>query len=347
MTGLLAGATGPGISLASASPWQPPPCPPVDPPGVAADTSTHYQLAAMLDETGTLVAQRFEVFPRGGSVATMDLPPETFASGPVRGLVVLGDDDGIRSRLRLVDRARGCVRFEAVEPAVIRSALIALDGSSLWEHRVDRATRADLGVWTRSLADRGSVRVLAGIDADPDYGPTFSTELRESADGHLSVASCGALACRTRIVDPRGPVVGLVAGTGPPIGFTQGQLVAHAACDWWPCPIVAVDPKTSERQTLVDAAYGAELGGAKDGFLIYQGPGGDLEVMDVASRAGRSLAGAQGLAPVRRGSHPDAGFDMPVGEILVAPDGRVDGSRDTWRLDPTTETLSPAAEAQP
>jgi hypothetical protein len=350
---LLGSATGAGPSLASDPPWQPPPCPATGLSPTASGTGAWFRLAPVLDGTGTLVGEALTTTTHGDGPRRLMLPPESFASGPSGGQLVVGDDDGARSRLRVIDVAHGCLRLEVEEPAVIRSALLAPDGASLWEHRVDRRTRSDLGVWRRALDGGESLPVLPGISADPEYGPTFATVLRDSADGHLVVASCGAVACRTRVLDQATKSVALFEHTGPPIGFTGGRLVAHEACDWWPCPIVAVEPGTGERQTLVGAAGDAELGGPADGSLVYQAADGSLVTRDVElrpdveSRAQTVLAHSRGLAPVRRGSVAEAGADLPPGSVLVAQSGRPDDPLSIWRLDPMNDVLIVAREVEP
>ena len=112
-----------------------------DRPGAGA----WYRLDPVLDRTGTLAAQRLTAGIAGQPSRQLDLAPESFASGPVGGLVLAGEDDGTVSRLRLLDPARGCATAVADEPAVIRSAVLDPDGRSIVEHRVDRTTRADLG----------------------------------------------------------------------------------------------------------------------------------------------------------------------------------------------------------
>ena len=44
----------------------------------------------------------------GAGGRTIDLPPESFATGPWAGRVLVGADDGARSRLSLVDVGAGC-----------------------------------------------------------------------------------------------------------------------------------------------------------------------------------------------------------------------------------------------
>ena len=188
---IAAGALGPGraVSGAGAGPaWDPPPCTEADaggPPG----TGAWYRLDPVLDRAGTLAAQRLTAGIAGRPSRHLDLAPESFASGPVGGLVLAGEDDGSVSRLRLLDPAHGCATAVADEPAVIRSAVLDPDGRSIVEHRVDRATRADLGIWRRTIGG-SAVRMLDGLGPDPELGPTFATDLVVAADGRLVVSSC-------------------------------------------------------------------------------------------------------------------------------------------------------------
>ncbi len=57
----------------------------------------------------------------------LDLPAESFAAGPVRGQVLVGSDDGVRSTLRLIDVGRGCATAVGTSTDVIRRAIIAPD----------------------------------------------------------------------------------------------------------------------------------------------------------------------------------------------------------------------------
>ena len=62
-----------------------------------------YRLDPVLDEHGSLAGQRLTVGLVGGPARHLDLAPESFVSGPVGGVVLVGDDDGTESRLRLLD----------------------------------------------------------------------------------------------------------------------------------------------------------------------------------------------------------------------------------------------------
>jgi hypothetical protein len=114
--------------------------------------------------------------------------------------------------------ARGQV---ASSTDVIRNGIVAADGVSIVESRVDRRTRADLGVWRRPLDAGAPVRVLPPIGPDARFGPTWLTDLAWSDDDTtLVVGSCGETACRYRLV------AGLGGGRDrhrPEAGFARGS----------------------------------------------------------------------------------------------------------------------------
>ena len=215
-----------------------------------------FRLDPLLDPTGTLAGQRLTA-GRGGARWTADLPPESFASGPSRGGVLVGDDDGHRSRLRVLDAARGCWTMIATEAAVIRSAVRTSDGGVV-RAPCGPGTRADLGVWRRDLASGrpDAVRVLPGLAPDLALGPTFATDLQLAGDGRLVVASCAERACRTRVLDPVTGGVAEVDGPGPVAGVAGSRLVAVAPCDGLPCRLEAVDLATGRVPPDLDEVDG-------------------------------------------------------------------------------------------
>jgi hypothetical protein len=319
---IAAGVLGSGrtVSGASAVPaWDPPACPVEDtggPPGAGA----WYRLDPVLDRTGTLVAQRLTTGIAGQPSRHLDLAPESFASGPVGGLVVVGEDDGSVSRLRLLDPARGCATSVGDEPAVIRSAVLDRDGESIFEHRLDRTTRADLGVWRRAIG--GSVvRVLDGLGPDPELGPTFATNLLVAADGRLVVSSCALEACRVRVLDPATGVVDRFRGTGPGLGVTGDSVVVREACPGLPCPVEAVNLDTGRRVTLAEDAGAALLGGPAGTDLVYEAGGDRVAVLEITSGR-RTAAREAGGIPLPAGSTATAGAEAPPGRVALAPRGR-------------------------
>jgi hypothetical protein len=333
-----AGALGPGRPVAGAAPgsaWDPPPCPSADtggPPGAAA--AAWYRLEPVLDAEGTLVSRRLTLGGGAAPARWLDLAPESFASGPARGLVLVGDDDGARSRLRLVDPGRGCAVEIARDGAVIRSAFVAPDGAAVLEHRVDRTSRQDLGVWSRPLDGAPPVQVLDGLRPDPSLGPTFTTDLLVAADGRLVVSSCGLEACRVRVLDPGTGEVATIRGTGPALGVRGDSLIVRAPCPGQPCPVEAVGLATGARTVLMRDAQAAVLGGPGDDRVVATTPAGRVVVVDVASGRRASPAGLTGQ-PLRRGSTATAGVETPPGAVGIATRARPDGAS-TRVLDPVT-----------
>lgn len=286
-----------------------------------------YRLDPVLDGAGTLASMRLLAGGAEGPGRIMTLAPEAFASGPVLGRVMVGEDDGARSVLRALDPRRGCATVIAnVRDAVVRSAVATADGRALYEHRVDRRTRADLGIWRRGLAGwrtQGPARrVLEPLPVDAAYGPTFTTGLAVTWGGEVTVSSCGELACRTRVLEADGRVR-LVGPTGPALGVIDRTLVARDVCRGLPCPIVAHEPDGTRRVVVQDARLAA-LGGDGDRFAVVEGADGLLRTIDV--RSGSTAAvDAQGALPVAGGSLATSGASSASGEVLLAPGGRVTG----------------------
>ncbi len=306
-----------------------------------------FRLDPVLDETGSLAGQRLVVALGAASPLALDLPPESFASGPVGGAVLVGDDDGARSRLRWLDVARACWSEVAVEGSVIRSAVAAPDGSVTWEHRVDRVTRADLGVWQRAWAGNGAhrpVRILAGLDLDPVAGPTFATDLAVASDGRLVATACGELTCRTRVLDPATRAVASVSGTGPVLGVSGRRLVAMAACSSLPCPVETRDLQTGAAVRISSTDGPGVLGGPDDGLIVLPAEG----KVDVTAVTGSDQGSvALRLGPVLQGSTSTSGAETPPGIVVLAPNGRIVDPSSAWRLDPVTRRVTPFLEVTP
>ena len=328
----------PTVLQAAAGPWPPSPCSSAPPPGPGAPA--WYRIDALLDGRGSFAGQRLHLGLGGSDGSSMDLPPESFATGPVNGLVLVGADDGTRSRLALIDASSGCETWSASNEDVIRSALLAPDGRSVAEHRVERSTRSDRGVWMRPL-DGGPVRQVAqALEVDDAYGPTFTTELRWAPDGRLVVTSCGELACRTRIVNIDTGRTTAIARTGPVIGVPDdGGVVAYGVCPGLPCAVIRFGEDGGIRM-VVPAAGRAALAG--DG-LVYETNGAGLAAVDLHTGRSNPIAGGAGLVPVRDGSGATAGAEHPADTVLAAPAGRLDGD-DTWIVRAADATVGrPAA----
>lgn len=294
-----------------------------------------FRLDPQLDRAGALAGQRLALGTDGErSSRIVDLPPESFAAGPFGRIVLVGADDGSISRLEAVDVAGKCSWAVAEESAVIRRATIDPAGETIYEMRVDRATRADLGIWTRPLdGSLPAVRILEPIDPDDRFGRTFATEFAWDASGaRLAIQSCGETACRTRVIDPAGGTPRTVAepDLGTLVGLDGEVLVTYAACPGLPCPIVAVDLETGSREVLAEAGAVAVVTATPDGPRLVH------EVIDESGVALRSVSfdGSSvtdlgrlddGLRLHPPASVAEAATRVPQGWVLLGPDGRLPG----------------------
>jgi hypothetical protein len=262
--------------------------------------------------------------------------------------VLVGDDDGQRSRLRLLDTGLGCWTALGTASDVIRSAVLAPDGARLFDHRVARATRRDLGTWQRILGGHASAaaRVLPGLPPDAAYGPTFSTSLLVAGDGRLVESACGERACRTRVLDPGTGAVATVNGTGPAAGLAGGRLVAFAPCDGLPCVVNAVDLASGAASPL-DEADGPVVAAPDGAGVVVLADDGGLGVVRLGSGAADlRVPSTDGLAPVVASSTAISGIEAPHGQVAVAPGGRVSDPSVVQFLDPAALQLS-AGEVLP
>ncbi|HEX5826278.1 MAG TPA: hypothetical protein VFY23_02060 [Candidatus Limnocylindrales bacterium] len=276
----------PPVLAAADPPWVPPPCADAPPGGWAGTANgssaqvASTRLVGVLDGAGTLAAWRLTLGMEGAASYRMELPPESSASAPVGAVVMVAADDGTRSRVSLVDVARGCATALPDEAEVVRSAVLAPDGRSVVEHRVARVTRADLGIWRVSLDGGPDRRILGAPAADARYGRTFVTELRWLADGRLGATSCGERLCRTRVLDPSTGTAAMVGPTGPVVGFAaDGAVIAHEACGGFPCALVRHDPDGRAR-TLAEAAGPATMAGD---VVVFETGAGRRAAVDPAT----------------------------------------------------------------
>jgi hypothetical protein len=303
-----------------------------------------FRLDPVIDRDGALAGQRLALGLDGvPSTRTLALPAESFAAGPFGRVVLVGADDGVTSSLRLLDVAADCAWPIVTERSVIRRATVDRTGSTVYEMRVDRATRADLGIWQQPIdGDLPARQVLVAPTPDGRFGVTWATEFTWALDGdRLAVQSCGDVACRTRIVDPAGgPTQVLDApDLGSVIGLDGERLVTYAACRGFPCPIISTDLGTATRTVLSPAAGPAVVVDTADGARLVN------EVAVGDERALRSVPVGGGdavdLGPIPDGldlaadeAFAGSATELPAGWVLLAPDGRMpaDGSSTTSRL---------------
>ena len=296
-----------------------------------------YRIDPLISD-GARIGQRVVLGQAGERrTRTLDLAAESFAAGPFGGATLIGTDDGRRSQLSLVDTARGCAWPLIVTSDVVRTATLASDGATLYEFRVDRKTRADLGVWRRMLGGKqGPSRVLPPIEADARFGPTWITTFVWAEDGRsLAVQSCGEIACRVRILDTRGGGVRRVAdpALGDVVGLDGDRLVAHGACRGLPCPLLSLDVVTGDTLILDPVAGQAVLSRDADerSIVVHEvGAHGDhLRVVGLDGRGSRLLeADPDGRRLVAGAARSGSGAEHAPGWLLFGPDGRlpIDGS---------------------
>lgn len=324
--------------------WAPPACAETGDRGAAARAASPaglediareawFRLDPRLDRTGALEGQRLAIGLDGDRASRiMDLPPESFAAGPFGRIVLVGTDDGNASRLLAIDVAGQCAWDVGAEPAVIRRATIDPSGTTIYEMRVDRATRTDLGIWSRPLdGSQPASPFLGPIEVDERFGPTFTTEFAwDLAGSALVVQSCGEVACRTRVVEPASGSVRAVAepDLGALVGLDGGRLVTYAACPGLPCPVVSTDLSSGVRSTLADDAAIAILVRTSDGprlvHEVFDGPGIALRSVALDGSPTRDL----GPIPDGMRLHPTPGIaeaSTRVGPdwVLLSPDGRL------------------------
>jgi hypothetical protein len=311
-----------------------------------------FRLDPLVDERGLLAGQRLTAGAIGAApAATLDLDAESFAAGPLDGRIVVGTDDGRRSRVAVIDATSGCIEAELETGGLVRRALLDPDDDAVIEFRLDRRSRADLGIWRRPLSG-GNGSLIADPMPDSDrLGRIFSTELAWSTErDRIVVTSCGEAACAVRVINPSDGSVETIddAGISEAIGLSGSTLVAYGGCPGLPCDIVGRDLETGRTRVLAEGAGLATLA------VSDQGPA--LVFEDVSIRAGVAVVGLDGariattgldglrLVP---GPHRAGGaIEAPPGFVAVGADGRPSATGvDDLLLRLTDRRLIPAAEA--
>jgi hypothetical protein len=266
---------------------------------------------------------------------SMTLPPEAFVAGPHEHDLIVGQNDGTRSTLELVDALSGERRVLVQSDQVLRRA--ARSGDDVYVLVLDQASREERGVYRFSASadhaqqlEDGEL-VLPGLppDAAMIFGPTFNTILRPTPDG-LIVQSCGELLCRARVLDfATGDVVLRdEIGQGELIGVTGRTLVTWEAGNAWPAKVLAIDVDSGAATELA-FAYGAVLARAEHGADVIVFESGDVpgEVFEqtFSDDAPRLLAVFTDdvLHPVPQTDLSFSGLVLPDGFVAIGGDGRV------------------------
>jgi hypothetical protein len=242
----------------------------------------------------------------GAATVRIELPPEAFAEGPYAlpngvtpdtPVVLFGHNDGARSALEIVDVDTGARRVLVESSAVLRRAIVDVDGDALYVLALDQETRAELGVYRFPLdAFTDAIPVGARLDApefgrvrgledgelvlpgmprekvgEELFGPTFATLLAvDRSSGALVVQSCGEILCRARSLDLASGDVTLrdEIGQGEMVGVVDGTLVAYEAGNGLPCKVLAIDVATGAARTIAHA-YGAVFR-ADEATLVFE-----------------------------------------------------------------------------
>ena len=290
------------------------------PPGRPLGASPWFRLDPTLDG-GRRTGQHLQVGRGRDRVLALDLAAESFATGPRAGWVVVGSDDGVRSTLSLVDARRGCRTRVAETTDVVRSAVLGDDGRTLFEHRVSRVDRRDLGIWRRT-ASGPARRILPPVDPDPAFGRTWLTELHWNGR-RLVVASCGEVACRFREVDPLNGAVRSMSdpALGSFVAVAGDALVVRGSCRGLPCPVLRADLSSGIVTSLADVAgVAVAAADATDAVVVVMASvdGHDMHAVDVDGRPVPIDPVGAPLMPLM----PELGIELPAGWIpLIEPSG--------------------------
>lgn len=327
------GALGLVASTSLGSParsWEPPAC--QGPPHVGpASIGAWYRIDATLAD-GMRTGRRLTVGRAGDDGPRhLDLAAESFAAGPFAGTILIGSDDGRASRSTLLDVAAGCAWPLGASTDVVRSATLAPDGATVLEHRVDRRTRTDLGVWRRSLAGAAEpTRVLAPIGPAARFGPTWLTHLSWSAGGtDLTVVSCGEVACRVRLVDL---ATGVVRGLADPrlghvVGVVDDRVVAHGACRGLPCPLLSASLDDGSIVTIDQTAGRATMRTASGRPVVVFEDDAGGRMLRIADPDGRAIGVLRSEGDGRRlipgPAWADGSVEVSSDWLAVGPDGRL------------------------
>lgn len=310
-----------------------------------------YRLDPITDARGWLGGLRL-VAGRVGERGVVDiaLPAESFASGPRDGRVLVGADDGRVSTLRLLDIARRCAVVVHEGEDLVRRAVLTPESDAIVELRLDRRSRADLGLWLRPLGGSGASMILEPFAGHDRVGRVFSTDLRWSTDGRrLVVTSCGEAACVVRILEPDSGRTWTIDDTGvsAAIALVGDQLVAYGGCPSLPCRIVAWNLEHGGVRVLARRSGLASVSPANGGVLAYEDytRAGRLALTRLSGAAMGSLELAPGVRVVPSESHALAGLDPVAGTVALAPGGRPTSARfPVSFLDVASRRLLPAPE---
>lgn len=312
--------------------------------GAPAVRGAFWRLVDRLDGDGTLVGRTLFAGRDGATNLTLELAPESSASGPIGGIVTVTSDDGRFSDVLLVSATEGCSWLLHRTQDVVRSAILDTNGGSVLAHLVSRETRADKGTWRISGMDPDAsvAMVLVPPPVQPQLGQIWATELQlDDSGSHLAVQSCAEAGCLTRIValDGSGGGVATVGGLeqGQAIGFTGDRVLTWAHCQGLPCEVQAWRVGAAKPEILIDQAAGAAV--TRDGryLLAILDDTGRATRVDLAARSGQRTQGVTaGALPLETGAGAYAGYEAGADEIALAAPGA-----DAYAFSPSKAAVVP------
>jgi hypothetical protein len=284
-----------------------------------------WRIVDRLDANGSLAGRTLFAGVGGATNLTLELAPESSASGPVGGLVTVTSDDGRFSDVHLVSAVEGCSWQLHRSQDVVRSAILDRGDGSVIAHLVTRETRVDKGTWRLSGMDPDAslALILAPLAPQADLGLIWATELQLDKGGkHLAVQSCGETGCLTRIVTLDGrAAVARVGGAeqGSLVGLAGDRVVTWAHCQGLPCSLQAWRPGAARPHTLVDLAAGATITGDDRYLLAVLDEAGRATRMDLAGGSAKRIEGiAAGELPVAVGADAYSGFEVGADEVALS-----------------------------
>ncbi len=295
----------------------------------ALDGASWYRLDPLFDASGGLNGQRLVVGRVGRhDEFGMSLAVESFASGPVGGRILVGNDDGQRSIVRLLDVAGYCAAVVHEGRDVTRRAILEPSGRGMVEFRLDRSSRADRGIWSRPFDGSRPRRLLDPLAPNARIGRVFATELSWSSDGkRLIVNSCGESFCLARIFDRSTAQVTTIDDPriGEVIGLVGDDLVAYGGCPTLPCEVVAMDLRTGGVRDVASLAGLATTSVANGRAVVAFEDftmDGRLRLVRLDGSGLRTLELGDDLRLVPAPDRALAAIELPAGVVAVAAGSR-------------------------
>ena len=209
---------------------------------------------SQLGKSGEVVGRALTASVANGAQVAVELPAESFVGDALDDVVVYTKySPASGSQVRALDLVTGCDSLLASPSEIVRSAILAVDGTAVYVHSVNKSGRGDAGVARFDLGAGTSTQVVPPLRPSERLGPIFGTELHFRHDGGaLAVQSCGIAACLTRVL---GVASGAVAtydepGQGQFISLDDESLVTYAACGAMPCDVLSIDLATSAVEVI-------------------------------------------------------------------------------------------------